>query len=54
MVVFGSKIKAPQATAEGEAVVLGEDEKVPQGLLPEMSGGSSEPSVPVVLYTDTG
>lgn len=54
MVVFGSKITAPQAAAEGEAVVLDGSGKVPQGLLPEMSGGSSEPSVPVVLYTDTG
>ena len=34
MVVFGSKIKAPQATAEGETVVLGEDEKVPAYTLP--------------------
>lgn len=39
MVTFGSKITAPQAAAEGEAVVLDGSGKVPQGLLPEMSGG---------------
>lgn len=54
MVVFGNRIKAPQAAAEGETVVLDGSGKVPQDLLPETSGGSSEPSVPVVLYTDTG
>ena len=39
MVVFGCKIKAPQATAEGEAVVLGGSGTIPQDLLPETSGG---------------
>ena len=39
MVVFGSKIKAPQASAEGEAVVLGGSGTIPQDLLPETSGG---------------
>lgn len=34
MVVFGSKITAPQAAAEGEAVVLGEDGKVPESMVP--------------------
>ena len=36
---FGNNIQAPQATAEGEAVVLGGSGTIPQDLLPETSGG---------------
>ena len=36
---FGNRITAPQATAEGEAVVLGGSGTIPQDLLPETSGG---------------
>lgn len=45
-------VSASQAAKAGDCVVLGDDMKVPAEFYEQ--GGSSEPSVPVVLCTDYG